>query len=82
MPTVSLLIGVPVQLKKTMWSSGATTTSSPTLHQEALAEQIGVSIKSISNMERGIHGSRFPKQGKTTRVRNVHRKSLFDFEEE
>ena len=48
--------------------------------QEHLAKRIGVSIESISNMERGIHGPSFDNLEKIVAVLNVPAKSLFEFD--
>ncbi len=48
--------------------------------QEELAEQVGVSIESISNIERGIHGPSFDNLEKIILALNVPAKSLFEFD--
>ncbi|WP_039918156.1 helix-turn-helix domain-containing protein [Cellvibrio mixtus] len=50
--------------------------------QEELAEHVGVSIESISNIERGIHGPSFDNLEKIILALNVPAKMLFDFDEE
>jgi len=49
------------------------------LSQEQLAEQIGVTIESVSNMERGIHGPKFDTLEKIAKVLNVPVITLFEF---
>lgn len=49
--------------------------------QEELAEQVGVSIESISNMERGIHGPSFDNLEKIIVVLQLSAKELFEFDE-
>lgn len=50
------------------------------LTQEQLAESTGLTIESISNIERGIFGPKFDNLEKIARVINVHVKELFDFD--
>lgn len=47
--------------------------------QEALADEIGVTIESISNIERGIYGPKFDNLEKIAEVLDVPVKELFDF---
>ena len=47
--------------------------------QEALADEIGVTVESISNIERGIFGPKFDNLEKIAEVLDVHVKELFDF---
>ncbi len=54
--------------------------SSSGLTQEELAEKVGLTIESISNMERGIHGPSFDNLEKIIIALNVPAKSLFEFE--
>ncbi|WP_331351771.1 helix-turn-helix transcriptional regulator [Cellvibrio sp. UBA7671] len=54
--------------------------SSRGLTQEELAEKVGLTIESISNIERGIHGPSFDNLEKITTALNVPAKSLFEFE--
>jgi transcriptional regulator with XRE-family HTH domain len=49
------------------------------LTQEQLAENIGVSIESISNMERGLHSPSFNNLEKIAVAINVKVKELFEF---
>lgn len=49
------------------------------LTQEQLAERIGVSIESISNIERGLHGPTFSNLEKIAAEIKVDEKSLFEF---
>ncbi len=49
--------------------------------QEELAEHVGVSIESISNMERGIHGPSFDNLEKIISVLQIPAKNLFEFDE-
>ncbi len=48
--------------------------------QEALADEIGVTVESISNIERGIFGPKFDNLDKIAEVLDVPVKALFDFE--
>lgn len=48
--------------------------------QEDLAAEIGVTVESISNIERGIHGPSFDKLEKITRALNVEIRDLFSFD--
>lgn len=50
------------------------------LTQEELAEKVGLTIESISNMERGIHGPSFDNLEKIVTALNVPAKSLFEFD--
>jgi len=50
------------------------------LTQEQLAETVGVSIESISNIERGLYGPTFNNLGKIATTLNVDVKELFEFE--
>ena len=47
--------------------------------QEQLAEAMGVSIESISNIERGIYGPKFENIEKIALALNIPVKDLFDF---
>ena len=47
--------------------------------QEMLADEIGVTIESISNFERGIHGPKFENLEKIADALNVPVKKLFEF---
>ena len=49
------------------------------LTQEDLAENTGLTIESISNMERGIFGPKFDNLEKIANVIDVEVKELFDF---
>ncbi|MFT7561044.1 MAG: transcriptional regulator with XRE-family HTH domain [Flavobacteriales bacterium] len=49
------------------------------LTQEALAESTGLTIESISNIERGIFGPKFDNLEKIAKVINVEVKELFEF---
>lgn len=48
--------------------------------QEELAERVGLSIESISNIERGIHGPSFDNLEKLASALGVPAKSLFEFD--
>jgi transcriptional regulator with XRE-family HTH domain len=50
------------------------------LTQEELAEKVGLTIESISNMERGIHGPSFDNLEKIVAALNVPARSLFEFD--
>ena len=49
------------------------------LTQEQLADEIGVTIESISNIERGIHGPKFETLEKLAGALDVAVKELFYF---
>ena len=49
------------------------------LTQEELAESTGLTIESISNIERGIFGPKFDNLEKIAKVIGVEVKELFDF---
>lgn len=49
------------------------------LTQEELAEATGLTIESISNIERGIFGPKFDNLEKIAKVIGVEVKELFDF---
>ena len=48
--------------------------------QEALADEIGVTVESISNMERGIYGPKFDNLEKIAAALDIPVKELFEFE--
>lgn len=48
--------------------------------QEQLAAQVGVTIESISNIERGVHGPSFDNLEKIARALQVPVSRLFEFE--
>ena len=50
------------------------------LTQDQLAESINVSVETVSNMERGIHGPKFDTLEKIANVMGLEVKTLFDFE--
>lgn len=47
--------------------------------QEMLADEVGVTIESISNIERGIHGPKFENLEKIAVALNIPVKELFEF---
>ena len=47
--------------------------------QEQLADAVGLTIESISNIERGIFGPKFDNLEKIAKVLGVPVKELFDF---
>lgn len=49
------------------------------LSQEQLAEKIDMTIESVSNMERGIHGPKFETSEKIAKVLNIAVTELFTF---
>lgn len=49
------------------------------LTQNQLAEQTELTVESISNIERGIHGPKFETLEKLTKVLNIEAEELFDF---
>lgn len=50
------------------------------LTQEELAERVGLTIESISNMERGIHGPSFDSLEKISNALGIPAKTLFEFD--
>ncbi len=50
--------------------------------QEQLADKTGVTVESISNMERGLYGPKFENLERIATVLKVPVKELFDFEGE
>ncbi len=52
------------------------------ISQERLADATGLTVESISNMERGIFGPKFDNLEKIARVLKVPVKALFEFGKE
>ena len=52
------------------------------LTQEALAEALGVHVRTVRNMEAGVHGPQFDNLEKLAQVLGVEVKALFSFENE
>jgi len=50
------------------------------LTQEQLAEDVGLTIESISNIERGLYGPTFNNLEKIADTINVEVKALFEFD--
>lgn len=50
------------------------------LTQEQLADEIGITVESISNIERGVHGPKFDNLEKIAKVLKVPVKTLFEFQ--
>jgi transcriptional regulator with XRE-family HTH domain len=50
--------------------------------QEQLANEVGLTVESISNIERGIFGPRFDNLESIAQTLNVPVKALFDFKDE
>lgn len=73
-------MGAPVQLKKQFGKRVQQLRQAKKITQEELAEKVGVSIESISNIERGIHGPSFDNLEKIILALNVPAKTLFEFE--
>lgn len=48
--------------------------------QEQLADAAGLTVESISNIERGIYGPKFDNLEKIAKVLGVEVKELFDFD--
>lgn len=48
--------------------------------QEELADQTGLTVESISNMERGVYGPKFDNLEKIAKALGVPVKDLFEFE--
>ena len=48
--------------------------------QEELANEIGVTVESISNIERGVYGPKFDNLEKLAAVLDVQAMELFDFD--
>lgn len=49
--------------------------------QEQLADAAGLTVESISNIERGIYGPKFDNLEKIAKVLGVHVKELFEFDD-
>ena len=47
--------------------------------QEQLADRIGLTVESVSNMERGVYGPRFDTLEALSQTLKVPVKALFDF---
>jgi len=47
--------------------------------QEQLADAVGLTVESISNIERGIHAPKFDNLEKLARILNIQVVSLFEF---
>jgi len=47
--------------------------------QEVLANEIGLTVESISNIERGIHGPKFDNLEKLADILGVPVRELFEF---
>ena len=47
--------------------------------QEVLANEIGLTVESISNIERGIHGPKFDNLEKLADILDVPVRELFEF---
>jgi transcriptional regulator with XRE-family HTH domain len=73
-------MGSHVQLKKQFGKRVQQLRQARKITQEELAEQVGLSIESISNIERGIHGPSFDNLENIILALNVPAKSLFEFE--
>jgi len=56
--------------------------SSKGITQEQLAAEVDLTIESISNIERGIHGPKFENLEKIAATLKVPVKELFEFDEE
>lgn len=78
--SLHLHMGALVQLKKQFGKRVQQLRQARKITQEELAEQVGLSIESISNIERGIHGPSFDNLEKIIIALNVPAKSLFEFE--
>lgn len=70
-----------MQLKKQFGKRVQQLRHAKKITQEELAEQVGVSIESISNIERGIHGPGFETLEKIMAALEVPAKTLFEFDE-
>ncbi len=69
-----------MQLKKQFGKRVQQLRQARKITQEELAERVGVSIESISNIERGIHGPSFDNLEKLILALQVPAKALFEFE--
>jgi transcriptional regulator with XRE-family HTH domain len=69
-----------VQLKKQFGKRVQQLRQARKITQEELAEKVGVSIESISNIERGIHGPSFDNLEKIVLALQVPAKTLFEFD--
>ncbi len=69
-----------MQLKKQFGKRVQQLRQARKITQEELAEKVGVSIESISNIERGIHGPSFDNLEKIILALQVPAKTLFEFD--
>jgi len=69
-----------VQLKKQFGKRLQQCRVASKLTQEELAERVGLTIESISNMERGIHGPSFDSLEKISNALGIPAKTLFEFD--
>ncbi|MES2675494.1 MAG: helix-turn-helix transcriptional regulator [Pseudomonadota bacterium] len=67
-------------LKKQFGKRMKTLRTSAKMTQEQLANDVGVTIESISNIERGIHGPSFDTLEKIAEVLKIPVQDLFVFE--
>jgi transcriptional regulator with XRE-family HTH domain len=70
-----------VQLKKQFGKRVQQLRLTRKITQEELAEQVGLTIESISNIERGIHGPTFDNLERLAAALNTSVKTLFEFDE-
>lgn len=68
------------QLKKQFGQRIQTLRRSEKMTQEQLANDVGITIESISNIERGIHGPTFDNLEKIANALKMPVKSLFVFD--
>lgn len=64
-------------LKQTFGQNVANRRRELGLSQEALAEATGVTVETISHIERGIYGARFGLIEKLVKTLNIHASELF-----
>ena len=70
---------VVASLKKQFGQRLKTLRKQAGITQEQLAETTGLTIESISNIERGLHGPTFANLEKIAKAINVEVKALFNF---
>ena len=67
------------QLKEDFGKRLQTLRNESGITQEQLADDVGLTVESISNIERGIFGPKFENLEKIARSLNIPVKDLFDF---
>lgn len=69
-----------VQLKEDFGKRLQTLRIEADITQEKLADDVGLTVESISNIERGIFGPKFENLEKIAKALDISVKKLFEFE--